>query len=827
MPQDLLASLNPQQLAAVTAPEESILILAGAGSGKTRVLTTRIAWLLEQQLARTGEILAVTFTNKAAKEMVTRLEALLPWDLRHMWIGTFHGLCNRILRRHADYAALPRTFQILDSADQLALVKRVMREANVDPEKTDPKYVANFINWCKEHGMRSGSVGKDAAAPDVIDLYRAYEGQCQREGVVDFAELLLRCYELLERNEIVRTHYQHRFRHILVDEFQDTNILQYRWLRLLAGQGLGPDGKSLNAVFAVGDDDQSIYAFRGANVGNMQDFLADFKVAQPIRLEQNYRSTGTILDAANGLISQNAGRLGKNLWTSGARGDKIVVKELEDDRDEAQWVVDQVKAERGRGHPYSDFAVLYRTNAQSRAIEAALTSNGVPYRVYGGLRFFERAEVKNLLAYLRLITNPWDDTSFLRIVNFPARGIGAKTIEGLQAQAREAGKSLWGALCDPALRLPPKLYGFRTLIESIRHLVEAKTLPAAIEDVIRASGLAQAYDKDPAGEERVANMREVISAAQGYLANEGIDPNALAFALWSDEAPTPMEGFLTQATLEAGDKMAEETGDAVQLMTVHAAKGLEFPWVFIVGAEEGIFPHFSALKGDDKSKGGLDEERRLMYVAITRAKKHLVITHCAGRMMYGRSFENPISSFVEEIPAALLDMRPLGRRRGGDDDDGWGRRSGYGSGYGSSYGSGRGGHGGSYGGGYGGGRSGGYGSRSGSGSSYGSSYSRGGSKSAYGSSGHGSGSEKRGGRSSLSGLSSPLKASAANAASAAEAGVGPGDIVEHSACGRGKVLSVSGSGAGLRVKIKFKSGEKEFLWSIARDRTKVVEKAES
>ncbi len=801
MPQDLLASLNPQQLAAVTAPEDSILILAGAGSGKTRVLTTRIAWLLEQQLARTGEILAVTFTNKAAKEMVTRLEALLPWDLRHMWIGTFHGLCNRILRRHAESAALPRTFQILDSGDQLSLVKRVMREANVDPEKTDPKYVVNFINWCKEHGMRSSAVSGDAAAPDVIDLYRAYEQQCQREGVVDFAELLLRCYELLERNEIVRTHYQHRFRHILVDEFQDTNILQYRWLRLLAGQGLGPDGRSLNAVFAVGDDDQSIYAFRGANVGNMQDFLQDFKVKSPIRLEQNYRSTGTILDAANGLIAQNSGRLGKNLWTSGARGDKIIVKELEDDRDEAQWVVDQVKAERARGMRYSDFAVLYRTNAQSRAMEAALTANGLPYRVYGGLRFFERAEVKNLLAYLRLLTNPWDDTSFLRVVNFPARGIGAKTIESLQAKARESGQSLWATLCNPALTFPPKLYAFRTLIESMRNLVEAKTLPAAIDDVIRNAGLAQAYDKDPSSEERVANMKEVISAAQGYLANEGIDPSARAFALWSDEAPTPMEGFLTQATLEAGDKMADESGDAVQLMTVHAAKGLEFPWVFIVGVEEGIFPHFSALNGDSgKTRGGLDEERRLMYVAITRAKKRLIITHCAGRMMYGRTCENPISSFIEEIPAALLDRRPLTRRRERDDeDDGWGRRS------------------------SGGWRSGGYSGRSGQ-KGYGSSYSGYGSRGA-GSSGYGArtsyGSAKSGASSGLGSLGRSGLGVVSSAA-AAQAGVAPGDLVEHALYGRGKVKSIAGSGSDLRVKIQFKAGEKELLWSIARSRTKRV-----
>ena len=377
MSSDLLQSLNPRQLQAVTAPEKSVLILAGAGSGKTRVLTTRIAWLLSEHKAQTGDILAVTFTNKAAKEMLVRLEAILPYDLRRMWVGTFHGLCNRILRTHAQDAGLPKTFQILDSSDQLSMVKRVMKALNIDTESYDPRQVANVINWYKENGMRaSHAAGQQGGDETAVKVYQAYEQQCQREGVVDFAELLLRCYELLDRNEIVRSHYQNRFRHILVDEFQDTNVLQYRWLQMLAGFGRGPGGAPMNAVFAVGDDDQSIYAFRGANVGNMSDFLRDFGVEEPIRLEENYRSTGTILDAANALIAHNSNRLGKNLWTSGSRGDRICVAELDDDRAEAEWIAREIEADRSRGRAWRDHAILYRANAQSRALESAFAARG-------------------------------------------------------------------------------------------------------------------------------------------------------------------------------------------------------------------------------------------------------------------------------------------------------------------------------------------------------------------------------------------------------------------------------------------------------------------
>lgn len=827
MQQELLSSLNPKQLQAVTAPEESVLILAGAGSGKTRVLTSRIAYLLDEHLASTDEILAVTFTNKAAKEMLTRLEAMLPYDLRRMWVGTFHGLCNRILRRHAEFAALPKTFQILDSGDQLSLIKRVMKAANVDPEKTDAKYVQNFINWSKEHGLRANQVSGESSDETTKSLYVEYERQCQREGVVDFAELLLRCYELLERNELVRTHYQHRFRHILVDEFQDTNILQYRWLKLLAGEGLGPEGRSLNAVFAVGDDDQSIYAFRGANVGNMEDFLNDFKVAEPIRLEENYRSTGTILDAANGLISKNSGRLGKNLWTAGGRGDKIVVEEIASDRAEAQWVVEDIAHERRRRNAYRDFAVLYRMNSQSRAMESALAAAGIPYRVYGGLRFFERAEVKHVLAYLRLMTNPWDDTSFLRVVNFPTRGIGAKTIEALTAAARERGVSLWAALSDDTVKVPPKLAAFHALILKMRTAAQEMTLDKAIRCAINMSGLRDAYMKEKDGTERVANMDEILNAAKGYVENEGIPADQCAFAHYSEDTPTPIEGFLTQATLEAGDKNEEAGVDAVQLMTVHAAKGLEFKYVYIIGAEEGIFPHFSAVKQTDKKseRGGLEEERRLMYVAITRAKQRLVISHCRERLLYGNTFRNPISSFVKEIPQNLLDIRELpGGRDEEEDDDGVdryfddysGRRSNSAGGYGGYYGS----------------RS---GSRSGyagghaavsKGYSGGTGYSRGrsGERSGSYSGGFASGFGARDGFASRAygyggrAAAAVIRVPGPKPEGAAGADLEPGDRVSHVNFGVGVVEAVIGSGAACQVRIRFADKVRMLMLEIARPR---------
>lgn len=658
---DLLSQLNNKQYEAVTAPEESLLILAGAGSGKTRVLTNRIAYLVTQGLAKTHEIMAVTFTNKAAKEMIERLEAILPYDLRRMWVGTFHGICHRILRQHAEFANLPKTFQILDASDQQALIKRVMRSQNVDPNgDTDYKAIVNYINRMKENGIRANQVSASErdGLDSQTDWYLLYEQQCQREGVVDFAELLLRTFELLERNEIIRLHYQNRFRHILVDEFQDTNRLQFRWLKIMAGLGLGEHGQALNAVFAVGDDDQSIYGFRGANIGNMQDFLHDFQVKSPIRLEENYRSTGNILNAANVLIANNSGRLGKTLWTSGAQGSKIVIRETADQSDEASWVCRKIRFYHERTqNPWKDFAVLYRTNAQSRELEMSFQAHGIPFRVYGGLRFFERAEVKNVMAYLRVMMNPTDDTSFLRIVNTPTRGIGAKAIESLMQQARQLGLSLWGTLIHPSSQKTPKLEAFRLLIEQMRAQAETKNLRDTIDMVIRTSGLEAMHEAEKiGGEERIQNMREIMTAAVGYLDVEGISHNHLACQPVSDDSPSPIEGFITQATLEAGEKN-EQNSDAVQLMTVHSAKGLEFPYVFIVGAEEGIFPHFSATKDTSGLGGGVEEERRLMYVAITRAKKELFISHCLSRMIYGQIQQNPVSSFVEELPQDVTEIQ--------------------------------------------------------------------------------------------------------------------------------------------------------------------------
>ena len=678
MSEKLLSSLNNKQREAVTAPPVSQLILAGAGSGKTRVLTTRIAWLLAQSQTRPENILAVTFTNKAAKEMMTRLEAILPYDLRNMWVGTFHGLCNRILRRHAEAAGLPKTFQIIDSSDQLSIIKRILKECNVDTDKVEPRSVQNYINWNKEHGIRANRAAmmKDVE-PLAVELYRRYEAQCLKDGTVDFAELLLRCYELLDRNEMIRTQYQHRFHHILVDEFQDTNILQYRWLQMLAGCGMGPNNESKNAVFAVGDDDQSIYAFRGANVGNMSDFLKDFHVPAPVRLEENYRSTGAILEAANELIRHNAKRLGKNLWTSGGKGELVQLVERKDENDEAQWVVDTIREGVHAGQQYRQYAILYRMNAQSRALESALARRGIPYRIYGGLRFFERLEIKHVLAYLRVLQGNVDDTNFLRVVNMPTRGIGAKTIDQLLDDASHAGLSLWQTLTHPNYEPGPKLRVFKDLTYAMRSEAAGKPLTEVVKLVIKMSGLQAMYEKDREGTERLENLAELVTAASGYMKSEGIEETADAFSVVPELDQTPLEGFLTQATLEAGEKNEGDDQDAVQLMTVHASKGLEFKNVIIVGVEEGIFPHFSALK--EKGDDGLSEERRLMYVAITRAQKHLVMTHCRERMLHGETRDCLLSPFVSEIPESLFERidLPKDEETYGDDHDGYDRRYGW------------------------------------------------------------------------------------------------------------------------------------------------------
>ena len=625
----LLSGLNPPQLQAVTLPHQSALILAGAGSGKTRVLTTRIAYLISTGAVSPHSILAVTFTNKAAKEMLTRLSAMLPINTRGLWIGTFHGLCNRMLRAHYREANLPQTFQILDSGDQLSAIKRLMKAMNVDDEKYPPRDIQNFISGSKEQGLRAHEVeAYDPYTRRKVEVFAEYDAQCQREGVVDFSELMLRCYELLSRNAALREHYQERFQHILVDEFQDTNRLQYLWLKLLAGKH--------SSLFAVGDDDQSIYAFRGANVGNMQELTRDFHVEAVIKLEQNYRSHGNILDAANALISNNRDRLGKNLWTSENGGEPLRVYEAPTDVDEAGYIVSEIQQLKSEGVNLKEIALLYRSNAQSRVLEHALVSAGLSYRVYGGLRFFERQEIKHALAYLRLMENTDDDNALLRIINFPTRGIGARSIEQLQEAAKMNSTTLW----DAAARAGGKVSAFVTLMESLRSATRELPLPEILDHVLEHSSLIAHYQNETGAkkreaEERLENLNELINAATLFV-HENEDDS--------------LTSFLTHASLEAGEHQAGDQDDALHLMTVHASKGLEFHTVFITGLEQGLFPHQNSQRED----GGLDEERRLMYVAITRARRRLYLSFAQSRMLHGQVNYGMASSFLRELPDNLL-----------------------------------------------------------------------------------------------------------------------------------------------------------------------------
>ncbi len=662
---DLLANLNPEQREAVTLPPvnengqaQSAMILAGAGSGKTRVLTTRIAWLIQTGQVSPIGVLAVTFTNKAAKEMMVRLSAMLPINTRGMWIGTFHGLCNRLLRAHHKEAGLPSTFQILDTQDQLSAIKRLLKGLKVDDEKYPPKQLQYFIAHAKERGQRAKelAVGDDFQAK-MAQLYQAYDEQCQREGVVDFAELLLRSYELLKHSEAIRTHYQERFRHILIDEFQDTNALQYAWLKLLSGHDVSKinvSGAGSSSVFAVGDDDQSIYAFRGADVENMRLYEKQFHPMM-VKLEQNYRSHGHILDTANHLIANNSERLGKNLRTDAGHGEPVRIFDAPSDHAEAAWLVDEIKALVSSGIKRTEVALLYRSNAQSRIIEHALFSAGIPYRVYGGLRFFERAEIKHALAYMRLLENPNDDTSFSRVVNFPTRGIGARSIEALQDAARAQQSSLYTAASSLEGKAGAALGGFVRLIDHLREATRHNTLPETVEFVIQHSGLIQHYLSEREGQDRVENLQELINAATAFIAEEGYGQDATAAMLPGENAPgvvevSPLAAFLSHASLEAGDNQAQAGQDAVQLMTVHSAKGLEFTSVFITGLEEGLFPHENSIN----EQNGLEEERRLMYVAITRAKERLYLSHTQSRMLHGQVRYNMPSRFLEELPADSL-----------------------------------------------------------------------------------------------------------------------------------------------------------------------------
>ena len=664
--QNLLHNLNPEQLAAVTLPAQSALILAGAGSGKTRVLTTRIAWLIQTGQISPQGVLAVTFTNKSAKEMLLRLSALLPINTRGMWIGTFHGLCNRLLRAHHRDAALPQTFQILDSQDQLSFIKRLLKANNIDDEKFPPRTLMYFINGAKDQGLRAAAVDAyDDFNRKMVALYELYDAQCQREGVVDFAELLLRTYELLSRHQGLREHYQSRFQHILVDEFQDTNDLQYKWLKLMAG--------TRAAVFAVGDDDQSIYAFRGANVGNMSAFEREFEVKNLIKLEQNYRSHGHILDTANALIEHNSKRLGKNLRTDAGHGEPVRIFEASSDIQEAQWITEEAKSLIRDGAMRSEIAILYRSNAQSRVIEHALFTAGLPYRVYGGQRYFDRAEIKHAIAYLQLMDNPHNDSAFLRVVNFPTRGIGARSLEQLQDTAKQHSMSLYAAVPYVAGKAGTSLGNFVKLIESARFETAQLPLPEMVKVVLELSTLLTHYQNDKEGADRIENLEQLVSAASLFVAEEGFGHDAPALhgpasapasallasvdgveIIDADAAlPTvmsPLSAFLSHASLEAGDNQAQVGQDALQLMTVHAAKGLEFDAVFISGLEEGLFPHENSTQEDS----GVEEERRLMYVAITRARKRLYASFSQTRMLHGQTRYNLRSRFFDEMPDASV-----------------------------------------------------------------------------------------------------------------------------------------------------------------------------
>jgi DNA helicase-2/ATP-dependent DNA helicase PcrA len=657
----LLDGLNDAQRQAVGSPLGAALVLAGAGSGKTRVLVHRVAWLIQVEGASPNSILAVTFTNKAAAEMRGRIETLLGIPGGAMWIGTFHGLTHRLLRLHWREVGLPQTFQILDSEDQSRLLRKVLKALDLDETRWVPREILWFINAQKDEGLRPKHI-KDDGDPtrrQLIRIYQAYEEACQRAGVVDFAELLLRAYELWRDNPALLQHYRTRFRHVLVDEFQDTNAIQYKWLMLLAGPAGLP--------FAVGDDDQSIYRWRGARVENLNQFRRDYPQAVLYKLEQNYRSTGTILKAANALIANNAGRLGKNLWTSGADGDRIKLYAAFNERDEADFVVNRIREWVDRGGARREVAVLYRSNAQSRVFEEAFLNARMPYRVYGGLRFFERAEIKDALAYLRLVASRADDTSFERIVNLPTRGIGAKTLDTLRDMARALGTSLWHA-AQTAVQsgLPQRaaqaLLSFLQLIDKLGLEVAGLELHEQVDHVIQMSGLIEHFKKERGerGEGRVENLLELVSAAKGFSPEGETDMQ-------------PLESFLAHAVLESGEGQADPYADCVQMMTLHTAKGLEFPVVFLAGMEDGLFPHQRSIA----DLASLEEERRLCYVGTTRAMRQLYITYAEQRRLYGVDQYGQPSRFIGELPADLIEeirprlqvSRPAFVKRGGTLDE--------------------------------------------------------------------------------------------------------------------------------------------------------------
>jgi DNA helicase-2/ATP-dependent DNA helicase PcrA len=645
----LIDSLNDRQREAVSAEPGPILVLAGAGSGKTRVLTHRIAWACEVDGLSPFSVLAVTFTNKAASEMRSRVESLLGISAAAMWVGTFHGLAHRMLRLHYEAAGLPQGFQILDSDDQLRMVKRVVRQLDLDEARWPPKQAQWFINQNKDEGLRPAHIdpGQDPIQQQMLEIYRLYQDQCQRAGVVDFAELLLRVLELIRDNDDIREHYQRRFQHILVDEFQDTNAIQYAWLRLMAG--------SQTPIFVVGDDDQSIYGWRGARIENIHHFEKDFANTQVIRLEQNYRSTGTILKAANALIHGNKTRLGKELWTQSEDGEPIMFYSAYNEKDEARFVVDRIENWVAEGRNRNEVAVLYRSNAQSRQFEETLVTRGMPYRVYGGLRFFERAEVKDTLAYLRMISSPSADNAFERTVNHPPRGIGQKTIDEIRHHARAQSATLWTtslelvASSELSARARSALQAYIDLVRRMTAELEELPLGEQIKSSIEMSGLEAHFKKDRTekGQSRIENLQELVGAGKSFQYDAVIEENM-----------TTLDAFLAHAALEAGEAQGDAWEDCVQLMTMHSVKGLEFPLVFLVGMEEGLFPH----QRSSEEPGRMEEERRLCYVGITRAREQLVVTSAEVRRLFGGESYNMLSRFVRELPDDLIqEVRPKAR----------------------------------------------------------------------------------------------------------------------------------------------------------------------
>ncbi|MDF0534703.1 DNA helicase II [Shewanella yunxiaonensis] len=636
----LLDGLNDRQREAVAASQSSMLVLAGAGSGKTRVLTHRIAWLMQVENQSPYSIMAVTFTNKAATEMRERVERLIGHNMNRMWIGTFHGLAHRLLRTHWQEANLPQNFQILDGEDQHRLIKRIIKSLNLDEKQYPPRMVQGYINGKKDEGLRPSAIdaGPFPLEQKLLELYRVYQESCDRAGLVDFAEILLRAHELWLNKPHLLAHYQERFRNILVDEFQDTNAIQYAWIRLLAG--------NTGHVMIVGDDDQSIYGWRGAQVENLHRFLKDFPNAETIRLEQNYRSTGNILKAANELIANNPGRLGKDLWTEDAEGEPISVYCAFNELDEARFIVGRIADWQEKGGNLADCAILYRSNAQSRVLEEALLHKGLAYRIYGGLRFFERQEIKDAMSYLRLMANHDDDAAFERVVNTPTRGIGDRTLDIMRSTARQHQLTLWqaaGQLLEQKVlsgRAATAVRSFMDLIVGLAHDTDEMALYRKTDHVIQASGLKTMYEQEKGekAQSRVENLDELVTAARTFeVPEELLDMGEL-------------NAFLSHAALEAGEGQADEHTDAVQLMTLHSAKGLEFPVVFMAGVEEGIFPSQLTLEEGDR----LEEERRLCYVGMTRAMAQLYITYAESRRIYGRENYARPSRFIKEIPPQCM-----------------------------------------------------------------------------------------------------------------------------------------------------------------------------